>query len=150
VFDVSPLRERRTQRYAEGTTTPIETSQAEIHRLLRRYGATEFSTGWSTSGAGISFVFKGRRCSFTVPAAAAKDVPRGIRNGAAWLQTEERRRWRCMVLALKAKLEWVADGISSFEAEFLAHIVTPDGRTVIQCLESSDAARARLLGPVSR
>jgi len=136
-------------RYAEGTTTAIETSQMEIHRLLRRYGATEYSVGWSTDGAGLSFVYKGRRCSFTVPKPTAKDVPRGSPNGARWLEMEERRRWRCMLLALKAKLEWVTDGLATFDAEFLAHIVTPDGRTVMQHLDGSPDAKAKLLGPVS-
>jgi hypothetical protein len=33
-------------------------------------------------------------------------------------------------LVIKAKLEAVASGITTFEDEFLAHIVMPDGQTV--------------------
>ncbi len=44
-------------------------------------------------------------------------------------EREVRRRWRALVLSIKAKLETVQSGISSFESEFLSHIVMPDGRT---------------------
>lgn len=40
-----------------------------------------------------------------------------------------RQRWRALALAIKAKLEAVASGITVFDEEFLAHIVLPDGRT---------------------
>ena len=43
---------------------------------------------------------------------------------------EERQRWRALVLVIKAKLEAVESGITTFENEFLAHIVLPDNRTV--------------------
>lgn len=41
-----------------------------------------------------------------------------------------RQRWRALNLAVKAKLEAVSSGIASFEEEFLAHIVLPNGKTV--------------------
>lgn len=41
-----------------------------------------------------------------------------------------RQRWRALVLVLKAKLEAVASGISTLEAEFLANVVMADGRTI--------------------
>ena len=41
-----------------------------------------------------------------------------------------RQRWRALVLVLKAKLEAVASGISTLESEFLANVVTQDGRTI--------------------
>lgn len=41
-----------------------------------------------------------------------------------------RQRWRALVLVLKAKLEAVASGISTLEAEFLANVVMADGRTL--------------------
>lgn len=44
--------------------------------------------------------------------------------------SEVRRRWRSLALAVKAKLEVVATGISTFESEFLAHIVLSNGATV--------------------
>lgn len=41
-----------------------------------------------------------------------------------------RQRWRALALVIKAKLEAVESGITTFEEEFLAHIVMPDGMTV--------------------
>ncbi len=136
------------KRYAEGTSTPIETTQAEIHRLLRRYGATEYSTGYSGAASAIAFVFKGRRVSFNVPHPTVRDVPRHARNGAAWLEGETRRRWRVLLLGIKSKLEFVQQGIASFDEEFLSHIVTPNGQTVWQTITAHPETAARLLGPV--
>ena len=47
-------------------------------------------------------------------------------------EQEVRRRWRALALVVKAKLEAVASNITTFEEEFMAHIVMPDGRTVGQ------------------
>jgi hypothetical protein len=42
-----------------------------------------------------------------------------------------RQRWRALLLAIKAKLESVECGISTFEQEFMAFIVNPStGRTI--------------------
>ena len=40
-----------------------------------------------------------------------------------------RQRWRALALCIKAKLEAVECGITSFEEEFLAHVVMPNGQT---------------------
>jgi hypothetical protein len=46
-------------------------------------------------------------------------------------EAEKRRRWRCLLLSIKAKLETVANGILTFDEEFLANIVVPGtGETV--------------------
>jgi hypothetical protein len=43
---------------------------------------------------------------------------------------EERRRWRALHLAIKAKLEIAKEEIETFDEVFLANIVTYDGQTV--------------------
>jgi hypothetical protein len=45
-----------------------------------------------------------------------------------------RQRWRALVLAVKAKLEAVEVGISTIEKEFLAFVVMPDGRQLLDHL----------------
>lgn len=45
-----------------------------------------------------------------------------------------RQRWRALALMVKAKLEAVEAEIATFEEEFLAHIVLPDGSTVGQTM----------------
>jgi len=62
-----------------------------------------------------------------------------------------RQRWRALVLVLKAKLEAVASGISSLEAEFLANVVLDNGQTVGQTLlpRLTDAVRSGRLLPAA-
>lgn len=40
-----------------------------------------------------------------------------------------KQRWRALLLCIKAKLEAVDSGIATFEQEFMANIVMPDGKT---------------------
>jgi hypothetical protein len=106
--------------FAARTEVPVERSKSEIERLLMRHGATSFAGGWTPVGATVLFEMKGRRLRFELPlptAAELKSVERRDR--------ETRRRWRCLVLVIKAKLEAVETKIVSFEDEFLAHIVLP-------------------------
>lgn len=59
-----------------------------------------------------------------------------------------RQRWRALVLVLKAKLEAVASGISTLEAEFLANVVMANGMTIGQAIMprlTEAAATGRLL-----
>ena len=110
--------------YAEGTVVSVEKSQAQIQSLVRAHGATMFTTGWLAAGeAAVEFTIKGRRVRFTLAA------PKG-KGSKAGFEAEERRRWRCLLLAIRAKLEIVASGISEFDEEFLAHVVTANGQTV--------------------
>jgi hypothetical protein len=44
------------------------------------------------------------------------------------------------VLAVKAKLISVADGIETFEEAFMAHVVMPDGRTVAETITPAKGA----------
>lgn len=129
-----------TGRYAEGTTVAPEKSRMEIEQILRRYGATELASGWDHSRVALMFTAHDRRVRFDVPMPSIDDMPtvdgRGTRLTPAKRiekqDAEERRRWRALALAIKAKLEVVESGIAEFEDEFLAHIVVPDGRTVGQ------------------
>lgn len=66
-----------------------------------------------------------RRVQLEVPMPHEREVGTKARAEAA-----TRQRWRALVLVLKAKLEAVASGISTLEAEFLANVVMNDGRTI--------------------
>lgn len=125
-------------RYAEGTTVEPDKSQAEISHLLRRYGADGFAYGWEHHRAVIQFKAHGRQVRFilnlpTDPKQFAKSPAgrwRDVKQQEVALQAEVRRLWRCLVLAIKSKLEVVESGIATFEEEFLANIMLPDGSTV--------------------
>jgi len=125
-------------RYAQHTSVSSERSKAEIERLLTRYGATSFASGWQNEQAVIQFHMNARRIKFVLPlpSKTAKEFThskRGMRNEAAtyklWEQST-RQRWRALALVVKAKLEAVEASIANFEDEFMAHIVLPDGKTV--------------------
>jgi hypothetical protein len=60
------------------------------------------------------------RGSWTLPAAKQR----------ALLDQATRSAWRALLLVIKAKLEAVETGITTFEDEFLAHLVLPNGQTV--------------------
>jgi hypothetical protein len=125
--------------YASKTVVPIEKSRAEIEKMLTRYKATKFASGWSEHGAVIMFEARGKRVRFELPMPDAKER-RFTHDHRGWIRgdaprakaydQECRARWRAMALVIKAKLEAVDSGITTFEDEFLAHIVLPDGRTV--------------------
>jgi hypothetical protein len=126
-------------RYAENTSVSVEKSKAEIESLLQRYGADQFMSGWDHSSAYIGFKMSGRMIKFVLPLPARNDpefqtTPAGRRRrdeGAAFKAWEQacRQRWRALALVIKAKLEAVEAGITTFEDEFLAHVVLPDGST---------------------
>jgi len=106
------------RRYAQYTKVSVSNSKTEIERILSRYGADQFMYGTKEEMAVVMFRAHGRHVKFVLPLAVDGN------------DQEERRRWRCLVLVIKSKLEAVATGIVEFEDEFLAQIIMPDGRTV--------------------
>lgn len=141
--------------FAEGTKVAVEKTRGEIESLVRKYGATQFSSGWTGAEAGIVFVVRGRSVKFVVPMPSKDD--KKVRAKAAamrgWIATnlpkvveaEERRRWRCLLLSIKAKLDAVETGIFTFDQEFLAHIVTDNGQTIFERLSTNTEMSARML-----
>lgn len=130
-------------RYAAKTTVPVERSRNEIENILARYGAVQFMYGWESSGALIAFVVEPspgqrRQVRFHLPL-PSRDERRFTHHSRGYRTPESaereweqacRQRWRALALVVKAKLEAVESGISSFEDEFLAYIMLPDGNTV--------------------
>lgn len=130
------------RRYAQDTAVSVEKSKAEIEALLTKYGATAFMSGTNQTEAVIAFEMQARKIMFRLALpnksdrrfthTAERSRPRHPDDAfKAWEQAC-RSRWRALALAIKAKLEAVAVGITTFEDEFLAHIVMPDGLTVGQ------------------
>ena len=113
------------RRYAEGTTVPVEKSRQDIESLVKRHGATTFASAWQSDRFVVIFEMHGKRLRFDVPA----PDPKKYRDDKKW-KAEERRRWRALLLILKAKLELVAAGDADFESEFLSQISLPNGNTV--------------------
>ena len=149
-------------RFAAGTDVPPERTRMEIETFVRRQGADAFMVAGDAERHVIQFRIKRRVVRFTVvvpPLASFKPAklrPRESGNDArARLRAaEDRRLWRALLLVLKAKFESVASGITSFDHEFLAHLVTGTGETVgdqlaprLETMLTSDAPMPALALP---
>ena len=129
-------------RYAANTEVTASASKAEIERIVERYGATGFMSGWTANHAVIAFAMNDRQVRFILPLPDKQaDEFTSYMRGSVQYQREEaaaaklweqacRQRWRALALVIKAKLEAVESNISTFEDEFMASIVMPNGRTV--------------------
>ncbi len=105
--------------------------------MLQKYGANRFVSGWDGSIARVAFEAHNRRVRFTITipqleefAHTSKGRSRNARDQKVAHEQETRRRWRSINLVIKAKLEAVASGVSTFEEEFLAFIILPSDETV--------------------
>lgn len=124
--------------YAEKTDVSPERSRAEIETTLARYGADSFAYMTSAAEAAVAFRMNGRAVRFHIPLAVDAAPFRKTKGGQyrtlaqaeKTMAGENRRRWRALLLCVKGKLEAVESGITTFEEEFLAHLVLPSGRTV--------------------
>lgn len=126
-------------RFASDTSVSSEKSRGEIERTLTRYGATAFMYGWDGPRAVIGFKAHERMLRFLLPMPEVGDK-KYTRDGRGSLRSPEKRskaheqdcrqKWRALALVVKAKLEAVESGITTFESEFLAQIVLPNGQTM--------------------
>ncbi|SFV11893.1 MULTISPECIES: hypothetical protein [unclassified Methylobacterium] len=109
--------------YAEGTKVPIAQSRAQIETMLRKAGANRIVTMDEALETVVAFMLAGRliRLRIEIPGDASDQRRRAI--------------WRAIGLVVKAKIEAVAQGITTVEQEWLAHIVLPNGRTVGDWIE---------------
>lgn len=157
--------------YASGTTVPEEKSRAEIEQTIRKHLGrdADFSYGQTAGRAAIQFAAHGRQIKFELPLPTVTEGRERARDGRApnkpptaaqvdaWLDAEHRRRWRCMLLIIKAKFEAVAmklelaetdeEKAQAFEQEFLACIVGSSGQTLYQAIQEAKVGGQRLLPP---
>jgi hypothetical protein len=117
--------------YAAETEVTVEKSRAEIERLCMKYGCSQFMSGidFDKLSARVQFKAKNRIIRFDLPIPDRKKFHQQKK-----FEQASRTRWRALVLVLKAKLESVESGISTFEEEFLPFIVMPNDQTVASIL----------------
>lgn len=131
--------------YAEGTSVPIEKTKTEIEATLKRYGADQFFSGWSANKAAIGFRMHNRNIKMVLPlpvwdiAAYRYPNPKETwKNRRTDVQAREfydahlRQRWRSFLLIIKAKLEAVESGVTTFETEWMPYTILPNGSTVAE------------------
>jgi len=124
-------------KYAENTSVPVGRSLSELKREINRFGATGF--GYAEQGDRVQVIFecKGLRVRFDMQLPVRKDFNlTDTGRERSWSVAEAewekacRRIWRSLTAVVKAKLVAVDDGISTFEQEFLAFVVLPEGDTI--------------------
>lgn len=128
---------RYGRRYASRTGVSTDRSQAEIQKILRRYGATGFVMGQQGVKAVIMFEMRSRQIKFVLPlpnrdkfSTSEAGRPRSSQAQDKAYELASRQCWRALALSMKAKLETVESGIAIFEEEFLAYLVIPgSGKT---------------------
>lgn len=140
--------------YASGTKVSVEKSRAELDRLLSKHGATSRAMVNTPGHVSIEFVLEGVRFRLDVPMiqedrvrpSREKKIPEprdwwrwsGTQRDA-WvakqLEQKERERWRALVLVCKAKLEFVAMGLTTARREFMADLVLTGGERLEEAFE---------------
>ena len=130
-------------KYAQGTAVSIDKSRGELEKLLKARGATGFMFGWEEGRDShvVAFRLADRLIRLTVPRSfydEHKRTPSGrtrtVEAAQEQADAEERRRWRALLLVIKARLVAVDDGVETLETAFLPWVVLPTGQTIAEWL----------------
>ncbi|MET3950352.1 hypothetical protein [Arthrobacter sp. UYEF36] len=133
-----------TSSYDRGGSVSSGASRDHIERALVDYGATDVLFSQLGDRSAIAFRGDGRqfRLVVSLPRAAGTpsvrwDTAEGpLREAKAKiLERAIRRFWHALALAIDAKLGAATAGTATLESEFLAHVVLPGNRTVLDELE---------------
>lgn len=128
-------------RYAQNTSVSVQRSQAEIHRVLERYGADNIGIAQSKAHAKVLVIFNYdgldlkieldlpdiQEDRFRLTETGKGRRPELIKK--CWEQGC-RQRWRRLMLSLTARLEEVEDGLLRPREAFLPWVLLPNGQTV--------------------
>jgi hypothetical protein len=144
--------------FARRTPVEVVRTRTQIEDELRRRGASSFGYNIDdTAGeAVIAFTITGLQVRMTLPLPAFDDdrfryTPSGKYQRAPGEQAkaydqEIRRRWRAMLLIVKAKLVAVDDGITTLEREFLPDVVVGDTTVWERTRPELERARQAITG----
>lgn len=151
------------KKHAEGTGVSVNSSRNAIIKMLEEHGCEKAAIGWDPNGVVVMFetpswaqqihhatttgVGDVRRVRFVLSIPSEDDAAfrsktyyRSAKNNAASrkkkYEAEVRRIWRSFSILLAHKLEMVASGVTTYEEEFLAHILLPDTNTVHEWLRT--------------
>jgi hypothetical protein len=133
--------------YADGTKVAESKSKTEIDSMLQKWRAESIMVGEHDGIGVVAFKMNGRFVQMRVRTPSEADALKAnpklkdrrylerdelARQGKLreWVLAERARRWRCLVLILKAKFTSVENAVESFEEAFLAHMLIGDGQTV--------------------
>jgi hypothetical protein len=140
--------------YASRTTVSPARTRNEIEHELEKRGASAFGFNRDGRSNVIMFTLHGLRVRMELEMpdpSGFKDYTAGNGrrvSGQKVYDEEVARRWRALLLVVKAKLVAVDEGITSLEREFLADVVLANGMTVLEeARPAIESARAALPAP---
>lgn len=148
--------------YASGTEVSVDRSKGELKRVIYKNDGANFQYGETDARILIQFQKENRLLRFVIEFPPPDDdrfvhtpTGRSRTQAAAWkeYEAEQRRRWRALILCIKAKFEIVESGIAEFEEEFMPYIVLPNGQTtaemvrpmIAEAYETGKMPKARML-----
>lgn len=138
--------------YTRGDSISVGASREHIERSLSTFGATDVFVSHRGQVNAISFRACGRQFRMVLPLVQAKGrgaVPDGVSEvpgrdpTAKVLELDARRFWHALAVVTDAKLAAVTAGVATLESEFLAHVVLPGNRTVMDEFEPVIASAYR-------
>lgn len=118
-------------KYAEKTSVSVEASQAEIQKVLRKYGASAFAIDWNNPSIMFEIQHRTIRLSIPLPSKKALEFTethrkRNVNQIDITYEQVIRQRWRSLLLMIKAKLEAIDNEITTLEQEFLPYLIIRD------------------------
>lgn len=139
--------------YAKGASVNVARSLDEIGSLLRRHECFEFGQFSTRENSTIMFRQDEISYKITITIPDPDDKAFTLTPSGRFARTKEaadreyqgevRRRFRSLVLVVKAKLIAVDEGIVEFQDEFLAYAIMADGQTVGQFVRPALKETAR-------
>jgi hypothetical protein len=138
--------------YTRGDSFSVGASREHVERALLDFGATDVRFSQRGRNSAIAFKACGRQFrivislpqpnrSPAVPGAVVEVHGREVT--AKELELDARRLWHAFALSVDAKLAAAAAGVATIQSEFLAHVVLPGNRTVIDELDPVIASAYR-------
>jgi hypothetical protein len=130
--------------YAQSTKVEVLSSQADILKLLAKFGVEKHAFMNDGDSAAVAFTYGGLNYKISVLTPdpeheAFRYTEAGRARTAEAARSahvqEIRRRWRSLVLLVKAKLVAVDDDISTFEQEWMPYIMTGTGETLFEAMQ---------------
>jgi len=144
--------------YAHKTPVEVVRTRTQIEDELRRRGATSFGYNVDDDAAEavIAFTMRGLQVRMSLPLPSFDDdafrytpsgkYQRSPAEQAKTYEAEIRRRWRSLLLIVKAKLVAVDDGITTIEREFLSDVVVGDATVWERMRPELERARQAIAG----
>ena len=138
--------------YTRGDSFSVGASREHVERALLDFGATDVRFSQRGDLSAMAFRACGRQFRMIISLPQHGEIP-AVRGDIADLHGREgtakarelsaRRFWHALAVSTDAKLAAVAAGVATIESEFLAHVVLPGNRTVIDELEPVIASAYR-------